>query len=141
MTMNHTIAANPPAGVPFSLTLPHQDLDGSVAISTHVSGPATIVIEFQLAGVRVGSATLTEEGALDLALRLVGTVMGRRKAGTLPPSSGSGHAWPTGIAPAAEDLGTIAVLFGACCRAPCPSYRPPWGFPFHTPAGRPGSVS
>jgi hypothetical protein len=84
MTMNSTNAASPPRkieGIPFSLTVPPQALDGTIVISPQVSDPATFVIEFQRAGVCLGSATLTEEGALDLALRIVGTVMQRRRAG------------------------------------------------------------
>jgi hypothetical protein len=86
MTTNHNHAASPSSkieGIPFSLTLPPQALDGTIMISPQVDDPATFVIEFQHAGVRLGSAALTEDGALDLALRLVGAVMQRRRAGVV----------------------------------------------------------
>jgi hypothetical protein len=81
--VNNTNAASPPGkaeGIPFSLTLPPQAWDGTIVISPQVSDPATFVVEFQHAGVRLGIAALTEEGALDLALRIVGTIKQRRKA-------------------------------------------------------------
>ena len=69
--------------IPFSLTLPRQALEGTIAISPYVDDPHIVAIELELAGLRVGSAILTEESALDLALRLVGTVMNQRRAARL----------------------------------------------------------
>ena len=82
MDINHPGAgslAGKPGPIPFSLTLPRQALEGTIAISPYVDDPHVVAIELQLAGIRLGSATLTEESALDLALRLVGTVMSRRR--------------------------------------------------------------
>ena len=82
MTMNQPHAGSRPTkpdGIPFSLALPDNAVNGTIVICPHVSDPATVAIELQLGGVRLGSAALTEEGALDLALRLLGTVMNRRR--------------------------------------------------------------
>jgi hypothetical protein len=95
MDINHPSARSSPGKpgpIPFSLTLPHhQTLEGTIAISPYVGDPHIVAIELQLAGIRPGSAALTDESALDLALRLVGTVMKRRKAArvrsTAPRSS------------------------------------------------------
>jgi hypothetical protein len=80
-----------PGPIPFSMSLPHQALEGTIEIGSYVGDQQVVVIELQLAGIRLGSAALTEEGALDLALRLVGTVMNRRRAkrtrSTASPSS------------------------------------------------------
>ena len=88
--MNHTSpgsSAGTPGPITFSLSLPRLALEGTIAIAPGVGDPPVVVIELQLAGIRLGSATLTEQGALDLALRLVGTVMKRRKSATLPYAS------------------------------------------------------
>jgi len=84
MDINHPSAGSSPGKlepIPFSLTLPlYQTMDGTIAISPCVGDPHVVAIELQLAGIRIGSAALTEESALDLALRLVGTVMKGRRA-------------------------------------------------------------
>jgi hypothetical protein len=67
MTTNHNNAASLSSkteGIPFSLTLPPQALDGTIMISSQVDDPAMFVIEFQHAGVRLGRAALIEDGAL-----------------------------------------------------------------------------
>jgi hypothetical protein len=95
MDINHPSAGSSPGKlepIPFSLTLPlYKTMDGTIAISPCVGDPHVVAIELQLAGIRIGSAALTEESALDLALRLVGTVMKRRRAArvrsTAPRSS------------------------------------------------------
>ena len=83
LTMNQPDAGSRPSkpdGIPFSLALPHHALNGTIVICPHISNPGTVAIELQLAGTSLASAALTEEGALDLALRLLGTVMDRRRA-------------------------------------------------------------
>jgi hypothetical protein len=95
MDINHRSAGSSPGNpepIPFSLTLPlYETMEGTLAISPCVGDPHVVAIELQLAGIRIGSAGLTEESALDLALRLVGTVMKRRRAArvrsTAPRSS------------------------------------------------------
>jgi hypothetical protein len=82
MAINHPDIGRPPGKpepIPFSLTLPHQALEGSIAIRPHLTDPHLVAVELQLAGIGLGSAALTEEGALDLALRLVGVVMNQRR--------------------------------------------------------------
>ena len=82
MDLNHPRAENAagkPGPITFSLTLPRQALEGTIAISPDIGDPHLVALELQLAGIRLGSATLTEEDALDLALRLVGAVMNRRR--------------------------------------------------------------
>jgi len=82
MAVSHPNAGLPgkPEPIPFSLILAHQALQGTIVIRRHASDPHNVAVEFQLGGIPLGSAALTEEGALDLALRLVGTVMHRRRA-------------------------------------------------------------
>ena len=84
MEINHPRAGSSPGSpgpIPFALILPHHHtLEGTIAISPYVGDPHVVAIELQLAGIRLGSAALTEESALDLALRLIGTVMKRRRA-------------------------------------------------------------
>ena len=80
MAINHPNTGRPPGKpepIPFSLTLPHQALEGRLMVRSELSDG--VAVELHLAGMRIGSAALTEEGALDLALRLVGTVMNRRR--------------------------------------------------------------
>jgi hypothetical protein len=69
-----------PGPIPFSMNWPDQALEGTIAIRPCVGNQHVIALELHLAGKRLGSAALTEEGALDLALRLVGTIMNRRRA-------------------------------------------------------------
>jgi hypothetical protein len=81
--MQDTSAGNSPGKpgpIPFSMSWPDQALEGTIAIGSCVGKPQVIALELNLAGKRLGSAALTEEGALDLALRLVGTIMNRRRA-------------------------------------------------------------
>ena len=94
MDIQYTHAGSSPgkAGpIPFSMSSPHQVLEGTLAITHHVGDPHVVSIELHLGGIRLGSAALTEDGALDLALRLVGTIMNRRRAArvrtTAPRSS------------------------------------------------------
>ena len=80
-----------PGPIPFSMSWPDQALEGTIAIGPSVGNQHVIALELHLAGKRLGSAALTEEGALDLALRLVGTIMNRRRAArgrTPAPRSG-----------------------------------------------------
>jgi hypothetical protein len=83
MDMDHPSAGSSAGPITFSLGLPRLALEGTIAISPSVGDSAVVAIELQLAGIPLGTATLTEQGALDLALRLVGTVMTRRKAAML----------------------------------------------------------
>ena len=83
MDLNHPRAENAagkPGPITFSLILRRQALEGTIAISPDIGDPHLVAIELQLAGICLGSATLNEESALDLALRLVGAVMHRRTA-------------------------------------------------------------
>ena len=82
MAINHPNAGRPrgkPEPIRFSLTLPRQALEGSIMVLSELSDAYGVAVELQLAGMRLGSAALTEEGALDLALRLVGTMNWRRQ--------------------------------------------------------------
>jgi hypothetical protein len=86
MDMNHPRAENSagkPGPITFSLTLPRQALEGTIAISPDIGDHHLVAIELQLAGICLGSAALTEESALDLALRLLGAVMNRRRTARL----------------------------------------------------------
>jgi hypothetical protein len=69
-----------PGPIPFSMSWPDPALEGTIAISPYIGNAHVVALELHLAGKRLGSAALTEEGALDLALRLVGTIMNRRRA-------------------------------------------------------------
>jgi hypothetical protein len=89
MDMNHPRAgssAGKPGPITFSLTLPCQALEGTITIGPDIGDSHLVAFELQLAGIPLGSATLTEESALDLALRLVGAVMSRRRAAPLRSS-------------------------------------------------------
>ena len=48
-------------------------------MSPDLGNPDGVTLEVHLAGKPPGSAALTEDDALDLALRLVGTIMNRRR--------------------------------------------------------------
>ena len=64
MDMNYPRAessAGKPGPITFSLTLPRQALEGTIAISPDIGDSHLVAIELQLAGIRLGSATLTEE--------------------------------------------------------------------------------
>jgi hypothetical protein len=81
MDIKHSMDGNSPGNpgpIPFSMSSPDQVLEGTIAISPYVGNPDGVALEVHLAGKCLGSAALTEEGALDLALRLVGTIMNRR---------------------------------------------------------------
>ena len=69
-----------PGPIPFSISWRDQALEATIAMSPDLGNPDVVTLEVHLAGKRLGSAALTEEGALDLALRLVGTIMNRRRA-------------------------------------------------------------
>lgn len=80
-----------PGPIPFSASWPDQVLEGTLAINPCVGNAHLVTLDLYLHGRRLGSASLTEESALDLALRLVGTIMDRRRAAeaasTLPLSA------------------------------------------------------
>ena len=81
MDIKHSMDGNSPGNpgpIPFSMSSPDQVLEGTIAIRPYLGNPDVVALEVHLAGKRLGSAALTEEGALDLALRLVGTIMNRR---------------------------------------------------------------
>jgi hypothetical protein len=81
MDIKHAMGGDSPGNpgpIPFSMSSPDQVLKGTIAISPYLGNPDVVALEVHLAGKRLGSAALTEEGALDLALRLVGTIMNRR---------------------------------------------------------------
>jgi hypothetical protein len=102
MDVKHPSVGEPPgepAPIPFSLNSPDYVLDGTILVIPHVGNPHMVALEVQLAGKRLGNAALTEDGALDLALRLLGTIMNRRRAAqtdtdrtrrVLPNSKGRG---------------------------------------------------
>jgi hypothetical protein len=73
------MVGSPPEPIPFSLTWRRQPVDGTVAIQPQISAPDVVVIDLELAGQSLSRATLTQEGALDLALRLIEAVMKRRR--------------------------------------------------------------
>jgi hypothetical protein len=87
-----------PAPIPFFIAWPDHVLDGTIAIGPSVGNSPFVELEVHLAGKHLGSAALTEESALDLALRLVGTIMDRRKAAeaarTLPRSASAPYCSP-----------------------------------------------
>jgi hypothetical protein len=96
MKFEHPSMGQPPGqpgSIPFSMSSPHEVLEGTVAISPGLDNPDVVALEVHLAGKRLGSAALTEEDALDLALRLVGTITNRRKAArvtiSMPVDQGS----------------------------------------------------
>jgi hypothetical protein len=72
-----------PAPIAFSLNSPDHVLEGTISVTLQVGDPDLVALEVHLAGKRLGSAALTEDGALDLALRLIGTIMSRRRAAQL----------------------------------------------------------
>ena len=83
MDVKHPSTGEPsgqPGPIPFSMRLPHQVLEGAIAISHDVGDHDVVALDVHLSGKRLASATLTEESALDLALRLIGTIMNRRRA-------------------------------------------------------------
>jgi hypothetical protein len=82
MDVKHPSTGEPsgePGPIPFSMRLPHQVLEGALAISHDVGDPDVVTLDVHLSGKRLASAALTEESALNLALRLIGTIMNRRK--------------------------------------------------------------
>ena len=72
-------SADKPGPIPFSISWPDQALEGTIAMSPDLGNPDGVTLEVHLAGKPSGSAALTEDDALDLALRLVGTIMNRRR--------------------------------------------------------------
>ena len=72
-------SADKPGPIPFSISWPDQALEGTIAMSPYVGDPHVVAIEVHLTGKPLGIAALTEDDALDLALRLVGTIMNRRR--------------------------------------------------------------
>ena len=95
-----------PGPIPCSISWSDQALEGIIAISPCVADPHVVALELHLAGKRLGSVTLIEEGALDLALRLVGTIMDRRREGEVTRTLPAG-ASPPYCAPSSE--GSLAV--------------------------------
>jgi hypothetical protein len=82
MEVKHPSTGEPsgePAPIPFSLNSPDQVPEGTISVTPHVGNPHMVALEVHLAGERLASAALTEESALDLALRLIGTIMNRRR--------------------------------------------------------------
>ena len=78
MDVKHPSTGEPsgePGPIPFSMRLPHQVLEGAIAISHDVGDPDVVMLDVQLSGKRLASASLTEESALHLALRLIATIM------------------------------------------------------------------
>jgi hypothetical protein len=79
-----------PGPIPFSISSSHQAL-GILSIMPAVGDSHVVTVELHLGGTRLGSLALTGENALDLALRLVGTIMNRRRAVRTGPTSNILH--------------------------------------------------
>lgn len=82
MDLKHLSTAEPPGKpgpIPFSATPPNHGLEGTISISPCVGNGHVVALEFHFAGKCLGTAALTEDSALDLALRVVGTIINRRR--------------------------------------------------------------
>jgi hypothetical protein len=111
MDLKHPSAGNSPGkpgAIPFSMSWADQVLEGAIAISPCAGNPHVLELEFQLAGRRLGSATLTEESALDLALRLVATIMDRRRAREVTVGASAPY-----CAPSSEGSPAVAEPFNS----------------------------
>jgi hypothetical protein len=74
-------SARKPDPVHLSICLPRQNYDATLAVRPYVGGPPLVAVDVAMGAAHVASVALSEDAALDMALRLVAAVMRRREAG------------------------------------------------------------